>query len=434
MLRLLPVLMLVLLPCELFAENHVAPRRARRPSMAEPYLPPDRVEVLPVFLVARGEKPPSNKQMARLASYLQWVQRRYYEMLGRRDTFQIADTRPHVYQGQHDLAFYRKQPQNCAPYWTGELLRHYGVTRFTCPYVMVAVVMNPHDGFPNGGGRPLNGGFDTGGGIVILSSYGLMRDDSNFESTLEHELGHAFGLLHVNVYGYDMKTNPSIMSYDRAHHTKGFRPAAKPGTLIPEDIRALALNRRVFHKLKFDPANDVPKDYSIAPRLPCMGPMTIPGQADSKVLATTPSGEINRSSVANVVQGRIKPSDGPKDRFDPRTMWSSAPAADGLVSVELGFPMPVRLNTIGIHSQWGGQHDAALAVGVQAMVGKRLRAVAQRNLESVDDRVSFRPTKAKKWRLVFQAGPSRKVVIRGLQFFSGRTEIFPPLIPRNGFR
>jgi len=404
-------------------------RRSGHSARAESYLPPDRVKVLPIFVVPQGEKPPTAEQMVLLMRHVQWAQKRFFEMLRRRDTFEIADVRPHVYRGQHDLAFYRQQREQCAPQWTSELLRHYGFNRFTCPWILLAIVMNPHDGFPVGGGRPLDGGINTGGGIVIVSAHGLFRKDSRFQSTLQHELGHAFGLPHVEVYGYNMKSNPSIMSYNPEHHAKGFQPAENQAILIPEDIRALALNKRAFRKLKFNPAKDIPQGYSIRPRIVCLGPMTIPGELDCKVLATTPSGAIGGSSVSRVVQGQIKPSRGPEDRFDRRTMWSSAPSADGLVSVELEFPMPVRLNKIGVHCQYGGRHDAARAVGVQALVGKKLRTVTQRNLESVDDYVSFRPTKAKKWKLVFQAGPSRKVVIRGLQFFSGRAEIFPPLVP-----
>ncbi len=94
--------------------------------------------------------------------------------------------------------------------------------------------MNPNDGWPAGGGRPFNGGFNTGGGIVIMSSNGLDRAP-NFQSTLQHELGHAFGLPHVDVYGYDMQTNMSMMSYNPSHHTNGFEPSATPGRFIPED-------------------------------------------------------------------------------------------------------------------------------------------------------------------------------------------------------
>ena len=84
----------------------------------------------------------------------------------------------------------------------------------------------------------------------------------------------------VEVYGYDMKSNNSIMSYNLAHHTQGFTPSKTPGKLIAEDLRALAVNQRVFPGLRFDPAKDVPPGYSIAGRIVPIGPMKIPGQPD----------------------------------------------------------------------------------------------------------------------------------------------------------
>ena len=410
----------------LFSGEALAARRSRS-NDGKLYLPPERVRVLPVFLVPRGEQPPNMRQMVRLMQHVRWAQKRFGEMLGGRDTFEIADTQPHVYRGGHSLAYYRKKPQNCAPYWMSELLQHYNVNRFNCPYVFVVVVMNSRDGFPGGGGRPINGGLNTGGGVVIVSSHGLMKNNSNFQSTLEHELGHAFGLLHVDAYGYDMKSNASIMSYNKAHHTKGLTLSKTPGALIPEDIRALALNRRVFARLKFDPTMDVPKDYAIKPHIPCMGPMTIPGQPDSRVRVKTSSGETDKSSVSCVVGGKIKSS---RSRFDPKTMWASSPTTSDWVSVELEFPMPVRISKITVYSLCTDRRDPAHALEVQAKFGNKYRTVAHDPLNSINDSLSFRPTESKDWRLFFKTGQSKKVVLRGLRFFSGDAEIFPPLLPR----
>jgi hypothetical protein len=119
-----------------------------------------------------------------------------------------------------------------------------------------------------GGGRPINGYFNNGGGIVVLSSYAL--DNHAFiQSTLQHELGHAFGLVHVDVYGRSMDTDISMMSYNPAHHTNGFVDAAEPGVFGAEDRAALALNQRVFPGLTY---GGPPGATLIA-----LGPMTLPG-------------------------------------------------------------------------------------------------------------------------------------------------------------
>ena len=73
-----------------------------------------------------------------------------------------------------------------------------------------------------------------------------------------------------------MNANPSLMSYNPAHHTQGFKPSKTPGILIAEDIRALALNRRVFPRLRCDPKKDVPQGYTMQGIVE-LGPMEIPG-------------------------------------------------------------------------------------------------------------------------------------------------------------
>ena len=232
--------------------------------------------------------------------HLEWARRRYAELLPGHVTFGIAARKPLVFNGSRNLEFYRGQPGGGAPDFVGELLNYLKVTQRNCPYVLLMLIMNPVDDYPYGGGQPLNGGFNTGGGLVMLPSSGLDKYPI-MQSTLQHELGHSFGLPHVDVYGYDMSSNASIMSYNPAHHTDGFTPSRTPGKLVPEDVRALALNQRVFPGLRFDPNRDVPKGYLIAPRIIGLGRPTIPGQLDDVKIATD-SGEADGSSAAAIQQ------------------------------------------------------------------------------------------------------------------------------------
>ena len=261
------------------------------PSFGDDLQPPKEVKVLPVFFVAKGEASPTKQQTANLEKHIAWTQKRYKQMLKGRDTFALAAERPQVYVAEHDADYYRSQPEGAAPQMADELLRHYKYNRYNCPLVFAAVFMNSREDFPVGGARPFNGGINTGGGIVEVSSYGLDKCP-NFQSTLQHELGHAFGLPHVDAYGYSMLANPSIMSYNPAHHTNGFKPSATPGDMIPEDIRALALNRRVFPRLRFDSKNDVPQGYAMQ-KIVVLGPMEIPGHpvipSVQRAIATLPT-------------------------------------------------------------------------------------------------------------------------------------------------
>jgi len=261
---------------------------------------------LPLFFVAKGEAPPTERQIANLQKHITWAQTRYKEMLKGRDTFTLVEGKPQVYRAEHDAAYYRAQPEGAAPQMVDELLRRCKYNRYNCPLVFVAVVMNSRDDYPPGGARPFNGGINTGGGIVEMSSYGLDRAP-NFQSTLQHELGHAFGLPHVDVYGYDMDANPSIMSYNPTHHTHGFKPSATPGVLIAEDIRGLALNRRVFPRLRFDPAKDVPQGYTMQ-KIVVLGPMEIPGHP--LIPPAAPSVSYSTRHFITTLQTSAEPSGG----------------------------------------------------------------------------------------------------------------------------
>jgi hypothetical protein len=397
---------------------------------AQDALPPRSVKVLPVFFVPKGETAPTEDQSKRLMKHLEWARTRYKELLRDQDTFAIAEEKPRVYQSRRELAFYREQKDGAAPHLVDELLTEWKLTRFNCPYVLLVVVMNPKDEFPVGGGRPLNGGINTGGGIIQLSTF-AMDKMPNFQSTLQHELGHSFGLPHVEVYGYDMKTNESLMSYNPKHHTKEFTPSDTPAVLIAEDLRALALNRRVFPKLRFDPAKDIPAGYKIAERIVPLGFMKIPNHPDGPKF-TTESGEDFGTKVTNLATGPIGSNKKEKGKvtFDAGTMWQSARSKTGWVSVEVKFPYEVELTQIGVHSQHSGEYNAARAVRVAAQDAKeQFRQVTQTALKSPDEKVTITKTKARVWRFEFQAGDSQSVTLRGLRFFSGADELFPTLLP-----
>lgn len=388
---------------------------------------PTRVKILPVFIVPKDQSPPNPQEKRNFIRHLQWSQERFRVMLSGRSTFEIASTEPVTYAADQTLTHYRGLGKGkVAPAWTAELLQHFGETRFTCPTVYVAVIMNRNDRFPIGGGRPINGGINTGGAILVISAYAL-NELPYFQSILQHELGHCFGLPHVDVYGRSMKTSMSIMSYNPAKRPSGFRPSRTPGILIPEDIRALALNDRVFDNLEFNLKSDIPQSYTIPRRIVPLAPMAIAGQNSFVPLVTTPSGGHNQSSVTNIVAGRVTPSEGPGVTFDPKTMWTSDVTKWATVNVI--FPASVTLASVGIHSQHSGKYHRAESVRLEARVDNSYAVLTTRDLSSSDARVSFPATTATHWRFGFKTGKSGRVTIRGLRFYSTDGEIFPQLIP-----
>ena len=389
---------------------------------------PKTLFVQPCFVVPRGERRPSEDQMQRLVRHLRWARERYTELLGNRNNFMLKEKDALIYDSPYNLTFYQGLSSQ-ANHIAGELLNFTGFNRFSCPLIFFTVVINQQEDFPGGCGSPFNGGFNTGGGIVLVSSYALDRIP-NFQSTVQHELGHAFGLPHVDAYGYDMKTSSSIMSYNLSHHTKDFDPSQTPGEFIPEDIRGLALNRRVFPTLAFDRKKNVPSQYNLHSEIRIIRRMEIIGQPTGIIVRTT-SGEAFSSKAANVVQNIIKPSlNTGQVSYDAVRMWHSEKSATGWVSLELLFPFTVELTGIVIHTQHSGKYHAAEAVKISTRTkGGEYSLVKESRLRSVDERVNFTFTKAQYLKLDLKAGSSEYVVVRGLQFFSGSEEIFTPLIP-----
>lgn len=391
--------------------------------------PPRAVKVLPILFVPKGAVPPTAAQARDFMKHLEWARKRYAEMLPGHVTFAIAAREPLVFNGREKLDFYRGRPAGGAPDFVDELLSYLKFTQRNCPYILLMLIMNPVDDFPYGGGQPLNGGFNTGGGLVMLPSSGLDKYPI-MQSTLQHELGHSFGLPHVDVYGYDMGTNASIMSYNPAHHTDGFAASKTPGTLIPEDLRGLALNQRVFPGLTFEPMRDVPKGYTIAPRIVGLGPAEIQGQLPL-VKITTDSGESDGSHAAGILTGPVTPIPvGGKPVFDPESMWRSDKASTGRPALQVELPVEVPLTRIVVHTMPQGSAGAAQEVRVSVQEpGGGFHMVAHKSLRSGDDAISIRRTTGRVWRFEFRTEPGKFVVIRGIQFFSGRDELFPPLVP-----
>ena len=395
--------------------------------IAAEYSLPARIRVLPVAFVPVGEKGPSETEKTLFLRHIEVARNRYRELLAG-DTFELSQPTVLVIAGERPLDFYRTPPERGAPDIVVELLNHLNLTRFNCPHAFCILLMNSKDRFPEGGGRTLNGGINTGGGMMYISSWELTRN-VHFQTTLQHELGHAFGLAHVDVYGYDMTSNASIMSYNPAHHCRGFEPSSQPGILIPEDRRVLSMNDRAFPRTMFDLKKDVPPDYQLSKRIVPLGPMTLPGMPDFYPEVTTTAGEELNTKVANIVREEIKPSSGPGVTFDSSVMWHSKLLVDGKAVMYLKFPVAVRLTGIAVHSQHSGIHHEAREIRLETNDAGSRQLVVETALKSTDETVTFPVATATRWTLTLTAGPSHTLVVRGLRFFDGDEEVCPHMVP-----
>jgi len=360
--------------------------------------------------------------------HVKWAQTWFRSNLSGRDTFELAKEIPDVVRLKQPIEFYKQLDKGMsACHFVSELLDHYRVSRFKCPYIFYLVVMNPNERWPIGGGRSINGGINRGGGMLEISSFALDRIP-NIQSTLRHEIAHACGLPHVEVYGYEMKTSQSVMAYNPTHKTNGFQEASNPARFIPEDLRALALNSRVFPKLRFDVAKDLPSGYRLFSQVRSIGPMNLPRHPDFDPIMTTPSGEDTGSRVAHLNRG-IVPSAGPGITFRGRFMWSSKKQPNRKVVLNLSFPGKIPMTAIMLHSQHSGKHNKPESILIEAKTSEDFEHVASQPVEQADERISFPRTTAQDWRFTFTADSTQKICLRGLQYFSDETQVFPPWVP-----
>ncbi len=146
------------------------------------------------------------------------------------------------------------------------------------------------------------------------------------------------------------------------------------------------------------------------------------------IKVSTDGGEAFRSSVNNIVQGRI-PRSSRQDKlsFDPNNMWHSDKLESGWATVELEFPERVTLDKIQIYSQHTGKNHLVVAARVFTVQGSKSKLLVEADGLKQFDSLRFKSAKSKKWKLELQAGKSKKVVVRGLRFFDSNRELYPPL-------
>lgn len=319
-------------------------------------------------------------------------------------------------------------------------------TRYTLPYCLSVLMVDPSREWGPGGGRVLNGETNLGGGILVIPHWHY--DEGQLTSTLVHELGHTFGLVHcwdragserfkvTSQYKcyYDQFQSRSVMGYRASNHSNEMDPAKVPGCLLGDEIHALTGNKNLLPDLYFNPATDFdcPPASRTCPahdgvlRQAYMGPMhmlwfttgfeSMIGGGTASRLNDTPSRWILSSH--------------PEIGFVGEHMWHSSQANEaGWVSLDVTFSRSVTLNRLLVYTEHSGQYHRAHEVQLEKQVRSGFEPVVHAKTPSRDAEIEFPAAKAQRWRIALKAGASGQVVVRGVRFFLGDEEWFPPLGP-----
>ncbi|MCE5186088.1 MAG: hypothetical protein LLF76_08190 [Planctomycetaceae bacterium] len=396
---------------------------------------PARIQIQPMFFVPIDQAPPTSEQQLKLTRHILTSQKNYQRMLKNRDTFRISDRKPLICRGRFALDYYKTQDQKSLSILpVEEVFERFGYSRFNCPYLYVIIVMNASENIPAGGGRPFNRGFNNGGGFVYVSSYALDKSPG-FQSTLLHELGHSFGLVHAASYGYDMNTNLSVMSYNQENLWDGYRVTKRAGTLIPEDLRALNFNKRVFPNFTFNAETDVPQNYKLHPvvvrlalveEFPNQRPFEVAIQSDAPNLADTKPQNIVHGVIWPLTLGR---SDQGIKGLASNAMWMTelSPFAWGKMDVQ--FPVEIKLSKVTLYFDCGNLGYMPSKVNIGPADKSASMPWIDRGVSSPEMELSFEPQTIEGIRVQFQAGTSGRIVLRGIRFYTDTGEVFCPDFP-----
>ena len=209
----------------------------------------------------------------RFQKHMILAQNTYQQLLGQ--SFELDSQNIEIFYGEQTNNFYRSKigtrRGSSVEWFTQELFHFYRETRLDSKRIYVLLYVRPANEkqlFQTkifASGLTFNGPPNSGGGIIELEYRAMMRDiPYPFQSALVHELGHSFGLAHVDCYGLNQYHNGSVMSYNPDHWTRGLSQGRRQASLNPHERFLLAQNQKVFPGLTYTGAFGAPRFHTIS--------------------------------------------------------------------------------------------------------------------------------------------------------------------------
>lgn len=213
-------------------------------------LPRDgRLLVKPVIIVPKDVSAPPEVNVRMYRLHMRLAQREFRKQLMGKDTFGLID-QVLVLNGAHDKAYYEDfiRRQEASEPGAREVRLHDQQAGLGNRFIYVFSYYGA--GWPAGAHG--NGSGDANGGSVWMVNSTNKMINGSHQHLLCHELGHAFGLSHLEDYGWRRGNDiPSFVGGSEKVQTAGFSYGIQEPRLLRHELRILARNKAVFPNFEF---------------------------------------------------------------------------------------------------------------------------------------------------------------------------------------
>ena len=375
--------------------------------------PAGNIKVLPVLFIPAGRENLAKKWTSRFNSnnihaYLKVAQKKWQQLLGG-TAFEYE--RLKIIQGTQTVNQYIVSGQVFGTIQS-EVLNKLGVnpnivpTPKICNFdkIVLLLVAGGNNISIGSGGNWCSYGIKNGPGAAILGIDYFFKEGT-LTSTLVHEIGHGLGLVHSwqrpssqNPMAarnplYGQSTSNSVMSYNIKNQTNSVNIADVKGSLLSVELFELAQNKRAL------------------PEFAYKGTLS-------------PAHQVFATNFRHPIQPINKP-------YDINTVWRSPTANKlGWVSMGITLPRPRTVDKIVVYTGTRKYSRRADMVQIEFRTSlgrfKFLKRVANSTGRIV---INFNKTTAQEWKVSLHTKKGKQVDLRGVRFFRGKSELYPPKKP-----